>query len=91
MRRTQKRPVASEEAAEERAFGDDEEQASDCCQDVTAGVEEKELLSLAGELAGRAVRPTLDTMKVLTSMTMLLATTEASAIMFSPRITLRMM
>jgi hypothetical protein len=37
------RPVASEEIAEEGAFGDDEEQASNGSDDMTAGIEEKEL------------------------------------------------
>jgi len=40
---TEKRPIASEETTEERAFGDDEEQASDRGDDMAAGVEEKEL------------------------------------------------
>lgn len=43
MRRTQQRPVAGKEVAEKRAFRDDEEEASDCCDDVTASIEEEEL------------------------------------------------
>jgi len=47
---TQKGPVSREEAAEERAFGDNKEQTSDCGKDVTAGIEEEELLLLAPEI-----------------------------------------
>lgn len=42
-------------------------------------------------LGDYSVRHTLEIMKVLTSMTMLLATTDARAMMFRPRKTLRMM
>jgi hypothetical protein len=41
--RTKERPVASEEAAKERAFGNDEEQSSDCSYDMAAGVKEEKL------------------------------------------------
>lgn len=87
----EQRPVASEETAEEGAFGDDEEQASDSSDNVTTGIEEEELPLVSFGVHCGACSPTLETMKVLTSMTTLLATTEASAMMFRPRITLRMM
>lgn len=40
---TEERPVASEEVAEERAFGDDEEKASNSGNDMTCSIEKEEL------------------------------------------------
>lgn len=44
MHWAQQRPVTGEEVAEERTFRNDEEQASNCCDNVTACVEEEELV-----------------------------------------------
>jgi hypothetical protein len=43
MARAEKGPVSCEIAAEERAFGDDEEQAHDSSHDVAGCVEKEEL------------------------------------------------
>jgi hypothetical protein len=43
MSGTEEWPIARVETAEERAFGDRKEQASDCCNDMACGVEEEEL------------------------------------------------
>ena len=43
MSRTQERPVASEEVAEERAFRDDEKDSNDRRDDMACSIEEEEL------------------------------------------------
>lgn len=43
MGRAKKWPVAGVEVAEKRAFGNDEEQASNGCNDVACSIEEEEL------------------------------------------------
>jgi hypothetical protein len=43
----EKRPIASKEVAEERAFRDDEEETGDGCDNVTASVEEEELTTVS--------------------------------------------
>ena len=91
MSRTKQRPVASEKIAEERALRDNEEQANNGCNDMTCSIEKEELLQISPSFPKPSIKHTLETMKVLTSMTMLLATTEASAMMLRPLWTLRMM
>jgi hypothetical protein len=59
---------------------------------VTRSVEKEELLIVSFCISlESAIERTLEMMKVFTSMTTLLATTEARAMMFRPRKTLRIM
>jgi hypothetical protein len=51
MAGAEKGPVSCEIAAEERAFGDDEEQSHDSSHDVAGCVEEKELGNCQSVLA----------------------------------------
>lgn len=50
MSRTQEWPVASEEPAEERTLGYNEEDADDSCDNVTCGIEEEELIPVSARL-----------------------------------------
>lgn len=84
MSRAQERPVASEEVAEKRALRDNEEQTNNGCNDMACCIEEEELSIISFVVFFDHIERTLETMKVLTSMTTLLATTEASATMFKP-------
>lgn len=45
----EERPVASEEVAEERALGDNEEQTNDRCDDVTCGIKKEKLIHIRYE------------------------------------------
>ena len=47
MSRAQKWPVASEESAEERTLGYNEEDADNSCNDVTCSIEEEELVMVS--------------------------------------------
>lgn len=85
MSRTKERPVASEEITEKRTLRDDQEQANDGCDDMACRIEKEELIRVRHTSLHPDTTRTLEIMKVFTSMTMLLATTEASAIILRPR------
>lgn len=85
MSRTKERPVASEKIPEKRTLRDDQEQANNGCDDMACRIEKEELFRVRFTSLDPETTRTLEIMKVFTSMTMLLATTEASAMMLSPR------